>query len=164
MEWTEERIERVRKMWAEGVSASRIATALDCGATKNMVIGKIHRLKLSRSVKPRVVKVVALRQPRKARPSAPKVSVGLILLPAAEPAKPRHSGYGCSIVEVTGCRWPVEDSPTLHGGFGFCNGPQCDGSSYCAEHRLESVAHYSRELIRKTISSTILTLKKARAA
>ncbi|GKY86902.1 GcrA family cell cycle regulator [Sinisalibacter aestuarii] len=46
MSWTEERVETLKKMWAEGQSASQIAKELG-GVTRNAVIGKVHRLGLS---------------------------------------------------------------------------------------------------------------------
>ena len=45
MSWTDERIETLKKLWSDGLSASQIATALG-GITRNAVIGKVHRLGL----------------------------------------------------------------------------------------------------------------------
>ncbi|MEM0907525.1 MAG: GcrA family cell cycle regulator, partial [Pseudomonadota bacterium] len=45
MSWTDERIEELRKLWADGLSASQIADSLG-GVSRNAVIGKIHRLGL----------------------------------------------------------------------------------------------------------------------
>ncbi|MEM9336423.1 MAG: GcrA family cell cycle regulator [Patescibacteria group bacterium] len=44
--WTDERVEKLKKLWAEGMSASQIAKSLG-GVTRNGVIGKIHRLGLT---------------------------------------------------------------------------------------------------------------------
>jgi GcrA cell cycle regulator len=44
--WTDERVELLKKLWAEGLSASQIARQLG-SVTRNAVIGKVHRLKLS---------------------------------------------------------------------------------------------------------------------
>ena len=41
MAWTEERVELLKKLWAEGLSASQIAARLG-GVTRNAVIGKVH--------------------------------------------------------------------------------------------------------------------------
>ncbi|MGY6634557.1 MAG: GcrA family cell cycle regulator [Alkalilacustris sp.] len=49
MSWTDERVETLRRMWAEGQSASQIAKVLG-GVTRNAVIGKVHRLGLSNRV------------------------------------------------------------------------------------------------------------------
>ena len=46
MSWNDERVEILKKMWAEGQSASQIAKELG-GVTRNAVIGKVHRLGLS---------------------------------------------------------------------------------------------------------------------
>ena len=51
MSWTDERVELLKKMWAEGQSASQIAKELG-GVTRNAVIGKVHRLGLSNRTGP----------------------------------------------------------------------------------------------------------------
>ena len=51
MSWTDERVETLKKMWAEGQSASQIAKELGA-VTRNAVIGKVHRLGLSNRVGP----------------------------------------------------------------------------------------------------------------
>ena len=45
MSWTDERIERLKKMWTDGATASQIADELG-GVSRNAVIGKAHRLGL----------------------------------------------------------------------------------------------------------------------
>jgi GcrA cell cycle regulator len=45
MSWTEERIDRLKKMWQDGATASQIADELG-GVSRNAVIGKAHRLGL----------------------------------------------------------------------------------------------------------------------
>ena len=44
--WTEERVEQLKKLWSDGLSASQIAGELG-NVTRNAVIGKVHRLGLS---------------------------------------------------------------------------------------------------------------------
>ena len=51
MSWTDERVETLKKMWAEGQSASQIAKELGA-VTRNAVIGKVHRLGLSNRAGP----------------------------------------------------------------------------------------------------------------
>src|SRR5262245_23827496 len=46
MTWTDERVETLKKLWTEGLSASQIAAELG-GVTRNAVIGKVHRLGLA---------------------------------------------------------------------------------------------------------------------
>ena len=45
MSWTDERVELLKKLWTEGLTASQIAAKLG-GVSRNAVIGKVHRLKL----------------------------------------------------------------------------------------------------------------------
>lgn len=52
MSWTEDRIARLRAMWAEDRPASEIADELG-GISRNAVIGKAHRLGLpARGMRP----------------------------------------------------------------------------------------------------------------
>ncbi len=44
--WDQEKVKLLKKLWAEGLSASAIAQKLGEGATRNSVIGKSHRLNL----------------------------------------------------------------------------------------------------------------------
>jgi len=77
MSWTDERIEKLTKMWEGGATASQIADELG-GVSRNAVIGKAHRLGLK--ARPSPVKA----NEKEAEPAAaPKVAK------AAEPAAPR---------------------------------------------------------------------------
>ena len=51
MSWTDERIERLKTMWAKGATASQIAEDLG-GVSRNAVIGKAHRLGLEQRPSP----------------------------------------------------------------------------------------------------------------
>src|SRR6202140_446027 len=46
MSWTDERVELLKKLWGDGLSATQIAAELG-GITRNAVIGKVHVLGLS---------------------------------------------------------------------------------------------------------------------
>jgi GcrA cell cycle regulator len=46
MDWSEERVAELKRLWATGLSARQIAEQLG-GVTLNAVIGKAHRLGLS---------------------------------------------------------------------------------------------------------------------
>jgi GcrA cell cycle regulator len=79
MSWTEERIERLKKMWHDGATASQIADELG-GVSRNAVIGKAHRLGLEARpspVKPgeekeakKPARAAAAKPPRAARSEA----------------------------------------------------------------------------------------------
>ena len=51
MGWTDERVDQLKNLWTEGLSASQIARALG-GVTRNAVIGKVHRLGLAGRASP----------------------------------------------------------------------------------------------------------------
>ena len=51
MSWTDERVSLLKKLWGEGKTAAEIASTLG-GVTRNAVIGKAHRLKLSNRMSP----------------------------------------------------------------------------------------------------------------
>ena len=76
MSWTDERVETLKKMWAEGQSASQIAKELG-GVTRNAVIGKVHRLGLSNRVGPGA-----------AAEDEVEVAPVVVPTPAPAPAKP----------------------------------------------------------------------------
>src|SRR3954447_20149266 len=67
MTWTDERVELLKKLWSDGLSASQIANQLG-GVSRNAVIGKVHRLSLSGRAKPAAS---GPRPPRKPRPATP---------------------------------------------------------------------------------------------
>src|SRR5438046_7644641 len=67
MSWTDERIERLKKMWHDGATASQIADELG-GVSRNAVIGKAHRLGLEQ--RPSPVKPGEEKEARKAAPAA----------------------------------------------------------------------------------------------
>src|SRR5690348_18461463 len=94
MSWTEERIERLKKMWHEGATASQIADELG-GVSRNAVIGKAHRLGLEQ--RPSPVKPGDEKEVKKAAPApaaaapkpAPKAEAPKAAAPAAAPAAPQ---------------------------------------------------------------------------
>src|SRR5690348_6304419 len=90
MSWTEERIERLKKMWHDGATASQIADELG-GVSRNAVIGKAHRLGLEQRpspVKPGEEKEVKKAAPAAAAPkAAPKAEA-----PKATPAATASTG------------------------------------------------------------------------
>jgi GcrA cell cycle regulator len=146
--WTDERVEILKKLWAEGLSASRIAGELG-GITRNAVIGKVHRLGLSGRAKS---PASSTPRPRKARQSSaafrsPRTSMrgntalALNAAPGYEPdaeSEPTENvvpiGQRCTILELTDdkCRWPLGDPGQAD--FCFCGGKSIVGLPYCAYH------------------------------
>jgi GcrA cell cycle regulator len=144
MGWTEERVELLKKLWADGLSASQIAAELG-GITRNAVIGKVHRLGLSGRAKS---PSTAAARPRKARAPMMRVSRPVsrgntALAHAYEvevDPEPEFLdniipiGQRCTILELTEatCHWPVGDPG--HPDFFFCGGPSLTNLPYCSYH------------------------------
>lgn len=164
-DWTEARIEELLRMWRTGYTTYQMADHF--GVTRNTVCGKLHRVKIARGIsepKPRVRKPSKTDKPRKERKMTLPDRVGFVLNklpPVAIPAP--DEGQLASIVDVTGCRWPVKDDPSFVGGVGFCN-HTTDGATYCAYHHQINVASYSRTLIRKTIKDAVFAYARKVAA
>jgi GcrA cell cycle regulator len=87
MSWTEERIERLKKMWHDGATASQIADELG-GVSRNAVIGKAHRLGLEQ--RPSPVKAGEEKDAKKPAPAAaaPKAAAPKAEAPRASAAAP----------------------------------------------------------------------------
>src|SRR6516164_4473787 len=63
MNWTDDRVELLKKLWADGLSASQIAAELG-GISRNSVIGKVHRLGLAGRAKSPAAAMPRQRKPR----------------------------------------------------------------------------------------------------
>ena len=138
MGWTDERVDVLKRLWLEGLSASQIAKQLGGGVTRNAVIGKVHRLGLSgRAAPSQPVRAPALRAPRAARP----VSAAPVRRePAPTPVAPPPPRYyvpetpGSATVLTLGahmCKWPIGDPSS--DGFTFCGARATEGP-YCIHH------------------------------
>ena len=146
MTWTDERVETLKKLWTDGLSASQIAAELG-GITRNAVIGKVHRLGLSGRAKS---PSSAAPRPRKARPHAhmlrvsrPSIRGNTALAQAYEldvELEPElvdnviPIGQRRTLLELNEetCRWPIGDPG--HPDFFFCGGQTITGLPYCAYH------------------------------
>ncbi|HLN08315.1 MAG TPA: GcrA family cell cycle regulator [Xanthobacteraceae bacterium] len=147
MSWTDERVENLKKLWSDGLSASQIAAELG-GITRNAVIGKVHRLGLSGRAK--APSSTAPRQ-RKQRPpghafrtmrATMRGNAALAqALPSYEPEpepEPVENiipiGQRCTILELTDakCHWPIGDP--AQADFFFCGGKSVGTLPYCGYH------------------------------
>jgi len=159
MSWTNERVERLSKLWAEGLSASQIAADLG-GVTRNAVIGKVHRLGLSgraratpkqqnqtprRKATPRNAAAGFNRSTtpqrsttttRTAGNAALKVEYEEDLEPVTKPTEdvvvPISRKLTLMQLTETSCKWPTGD-PTMP-GFSFCGHTSSEGKPYCEYH------------------------------
>ncbi|HEY8189050.1 MAG TPA: GcrA family cell cycle regulator, partial [Micavibrio sp.] len=99
MSWTDERIALLKKLWGEGKSAAEIAKALGGGLTRNAVIGKAHRLKLSNRISP------IQQNNKKPQPAAARIVEDKKSIPQ-KIIKVRTSGVAMVNLKERMCRWP----------------------------------------------------------
>lgn len=141
MGWTDERVELLKKLWQDGLSASQIAKQLG-GVTRNAVIGKVHRLGLSGRATPSKPARTTFKAPRPARPAAAPSAPRRIAEPlsahhpqqAPTPVRYVDEAPGTATVLTLGahmCKWPIGD-PSLD-TFTFCGRRSGEGP-YCHEH------------------------------
>ncbi|NIJ40371.1 GcrA cell cycle regulator [Parvibaculum indicum] len=159
--WTEAHIDALRKMWADGYSCSQIAKALGDGITRNAVIGKVHRLGLSRrgegkwmskSAHPRAARCKPPAAPRGR--AAPRKEAKGPKMPgrrkaAEEPVIPPEgvpTGAPEAVMALRGdprgggpaqCRFPMGEPS--HPDFHFCPNDRVGDGPYCSFHRVRTL-------------------------
>lgn len=149
MAWNDERVELLKKLWSEGLSASQIAGRLG-GVTRNAVIGKVHRLGLSgrattsrmKSHRPRARTAATARRMQQKTRFAPQGNSALRSLyqPEAEPYTPTVEELVIPLKErrtiqtltECSCRWPIGDPQAAD--FHFCGKNKVAGLPYCEFH------------------------------
>jgi GcrA cell cycle regulator len=150
--WYDELKERLKGLYATGLSSSQIAAEMNCGLSRNAIIGQVHRLKLVRgnghenrkpsgrsprhqAYKPREKRATIRFIRCNSNSNAMRV-VDIVEFDAAEmrcaEVEPKH--VGLLDLDSDGCRYPFGDSP-----FTFCNHKQLAGSSYCPSHFFLSI-------------------------
>src|SRR6202000_2083065 len=130
LNWTDDRVEQLKNLWTEGLSASQIARALG-GVTRNAVIGKVHRLGLagraspSRSERPRVSMSPKVPSLRTHVPAAPIVEEDPLTL---------EDGNFATVLTISDrmCRWPIGDPAATE--FHFCGRLPTECSPFCEAH------------------------------
>ncbi len=142
MTWTDERVEQLRQMWLDGLSASQIAARLG-GVTRNAVIGKVHRLGLSgRGAPTRVTRrrPSVPRAPRAQTASTPRREQGAKETAVAAAPEPEElevisdPAMHANLLELNEqtCKWPNGDPGEE--SFHFCGQRSAPGLPYCAAH------------------------------
>jgi GcrA cell cycle regulator len=145
MAWTDERVETLKKLWGEGLSASQIAGRLG-SVTRNAVIGKVHRLGLSgrattssmKSHRPR--SRTASKRIAKAGFSATGNPAFRALYQEPQPYVPPVEEMIIPLAErktiqtlvESSCRWPIGDPQMAD--FHFCGKNKVPGLPYCEFH------------------------------
>jgi GcrA cell cycle regulator len=133
MIWTTGLIEVVQRLYAQGRSQSQIADVIGGDCTRNAVAGKISRLGLCQSSRPRH-KPTFEREPYVFR-SRVEPMHKLKPKPKRKPGSP-HPPVTFHELAPTHCRWPSGHSPRLT----FCGEFRRAGSPYCEDHH--KLAYY----------------------
>jgi GcrA cell cycle regulator len=144
--WTDERVELLKKLWSDGLSASQIAAQMG-GVTRNAVIGKVHRLCLSGRARPTssVPRVRKMRGPSMHRPRT-FVNGNTVMKTHAQPAARRLPqpvpiedivvpiSLNISLLALTDamCKWPIGDPGADQ--FHFCGHKNWNSLPYCEYH------------------------------
>lgn len=110
--WTDERVEKLKVLHANGYSFSEIAAELGGGISRNGAIGKAHRLGLDG-------RKVPFKAPAGIKPEP--------FVIACVEVEPRHLTF--ANLQENDCRFSYGDGP-----FSFCGLPKVAGSSYCGPH------------------------------
>jgi GcrA cell cycle regulator len=137
--WTRERIALLKKLWADGETATAIAMRLRM--SKSAVLGKVFRLRLRPTGNATTAaarsnsKILSRRH--KSRPS---------IKHRPKPAAPATAS-GKTLFELTNdsCRWPHGQPGTK--SFHFCGAPGADlegGRPYCERHARRAYVGYRK--------------------
>ncbi len=150
MSWTDERIEALKRLWENGLTASQIAAELGQALSRNAVIGKAHRLGLK--ARPSPVKsgesaavaseavdaaaVDSLSPPAAIAPAPPAPAVARKPAPAPAPRAipPAKGGGKTTLLDLSDkiCKWPIGHPGEVD--FHFCGKAVQAGFPYCGEH------------------------------
>tara|TARA_B100000575_G_scaffold285062_1_gene279880 strand:+ start:219 stop:710 length:492 start_codon:yes stop_codon:yes gene_type:complete len=134
MSWTEEKVEKLKELWGKN-TASQIAEIIG-GVSRNAVIGKANRLKLSAKIKTRATTSnnefrnsydqgnVKIRKVRKSKFKS------LIIEKDFEPENPKQ----LEELDENSCKWPIGHPDEKF--FYFCGRSSLKDFSYCKLHLL----------------------------
>jgi GcrA cell cycle regulator len=159
MGWTDERVEALKKLWLDGLSASQIAKQLGSGLTRNAVIGKVHRLGLSGRAAASTPQRAAFKTARPPRPATPAVPAprrveavveqkAVVVVHAAE-----ETGSATVLtLDARMCKWPIGDPS--RDGFSFCGRANSDGP-YCTHHASMAYQPQQRKAVKRADASDL---------
>jgi len=157
IDWNDERVAELMRLWGEGHSASVIAEMMGL-VSRNAVIGKVHRLKLAarppRTGPAKKARKTTLRPVRRALQvgkmaripkSPPTERTESVVQPISDVLAPESRNIALLDLQPRDCRYPYGDNP-----FVFCGHKTSDLRSYCDYHHGITNFTYRRDRIRQT--------------
>src|SRR3990167_9433858 len=140
MSWTDARIEKMKRLFADNLSASAIARKLRGGATKSSVMGKLNRLGLLKT-RTSVTYDRFNTHTRRTETIVQRAALHRVERPANSPGKPQTQDLNAppplslTIFQLTDatCRFPLDERDS-YGIRKFCGHETQEASSYCAHH------------------------------
>ena len=117
--WTDERLEELKKLWAQGLSISQIGEAL--GVSRNAIAGKAHRMGLPKRPSP-------ISKPKAEKPKVEPV--------VEEQDLPLRLELRQLVWSRSKCCWPTGDPKK--NGFVFCGDTVVPSKPYCLPHCKEA--------------------------
>ena len=134
MNWTPEKVEKLKELWGKGNTASEIAQILG-GVTRNAVIGKAHRLNLSGKIQTRKNPLLASNTGENEKKVSHKnlrrgKFKSLIIEKDFEPENPKQ----LEELDENSCKWPIGHPNEVN--FYFCGRTSLKDFSYCKLHLL----------------------------
>lgn len=126
MSWSDDRVALLKRLWGEGKTAAEIAKELGEGVTRNAVIGKAHRLKLSSRMSP------IQQNTKKVKASNNDTPPPAIRRPAKKIPVFKGKEIKMEDLREKMCRWPNGDPQS--DDFSFCGCDVVEGLPYCATH------------------------------
>jgi GcrA cell cycle regulator len=147
MGWTDERVEQLKALWTEGLSASQIARVLG-GVTRNAVIGKVHRLGLAGRAGPTRSERPRHTSSHRSAPRAQPVEREIV----EEDPVVLDDGSFVTVLSINDrmCRWPIGDPS--EGEFHFCGHKPKEGSPYCEAHARKAYQPHVQRRDRRAVS------------
>ncbi len=153
-QWTEERLEILKKLWGEGMSISQIGETL--GVSRNSIAGKVHRLGLTKRQSPILGKTTKTAAPKKAaspkaassktaspKDVSPKAAAKKAFVPITPPEPiiwPEDAPLKLVLRNLdwsrNKCSWPTGDPQNTD--FKFCGKKVVAGKPYCNDHCFEA--------------------------
>lgn len=122
-DWTDDRVERLKAYWVEGLSCSQCARKLG-GVTRNAVIGKVSRLGLN-------ARGTTVRKTRPVNPARPLLPKLVIVKPETPPPPPLCAPE--SFPDGAGCRFTHDD--VSQPNWVMCGNPvYAPGTNWCIHH------------------------------